>query len=65
MNFGRISTSKYRGNLQKMGVLYTHSPKSPGRFPKLPKTLFLLIQKIQKNGDSVIGAGINPQPADN
>jgi hypothetical protein len=34
MNFGRISTSKCRGKLQKMGVLYTHSPKSPGPFQK-------------------------------
>jgi hypothetical protein len=40
MNFGRISTSKCRGKLQKMGVLYTHSLKSPGPSPKLPKILF-------------------------
>jgi hypothetical protein len=39
MNFGRISTSKCRGKLQKMGVLYTHSLKSPGPSPKLPKIL--------------------------
>jgi hypothetical protein len=26
--------------LQKMGVLYTHSPKSPGPFSKLPKIHF-------------------------
>jgi hypothetical protein len=24
------------GKLEKMGVLCTHSPKSPGPFPKLP-----------------------------
>jgi hypothetical protein len=48
MNFGRISTSKCRGKLQKMGVLYTHSPKSPGPSPKLPKILFFLDKKISK-----------------
>jgi hypothetical protein len=37
MRNGRFNTSKCRGKLQKMGVLYTHSPKSPGPFPKLPK----------------------------
>jgi hypothetical protein len=40
MNFGRISTSKCRGKLQKMGVLYAHSLKSPGPSRKLPKILF-------------------------
>jgi hypothetical protein len=50
MNFGRISTSKCRGKLQKMGVLYTHSPKSPGPFPKLPKIHFYKIKKFQKIG---------------
>jgi hypothetical protein len=33
---GRFDTSKCRGKLEKMGVLCTHSPKSPGPFPKLP-----------------------------
>jgi hypothetical protein len=28
---------KHRGMLQKMGVLYTHSPKRPGPFSKLSK----------------------------
>jgi hypothetical protein len=37
MRNGRFNTSKCRGKLQKMGALYTHSPKSPGPFPKLPK----------------------------
>jgi hypothetical protein len=63
MNFGRISTSKCRGKLQKMGVLYTHSPKSPGPFPKLPKIHFLKIKKFQKNWDSRTGPGVNPRPA--
>jgi hypothetical protein len=39
MRNGRFNTSKCRGKLQKMGVLYTHSPKSPGLFIKLPKKL--------------------------
>jgi hypothetical protein len=34
----------------KMGVLYTHSPKSPGPFSKLPKNNFKEIKKVQKNG---------------
>jgi hypothetical protein len=60
MNFGRISTSKCRGKLQKMGVLYTHSPKSPGLFPKLPKIHFFKIKKFQKNWDSLTGASVDP-----
>jgi hypothetical protein len=48
MNFGRISTSKCRGKLQKMGVMHTHSLKSPGLSPKLPKILFFEIKKISK-----------------
>jgi hypothetical protein len=62
MNFGRISTSKCRSKLQKMGVLYTHSPKSPGPFSKLPKIHFFLIKKFQKNWDSLTGAGVGPWP---
>jgi hypothetical protein len=41
MNFGRISTSKCRGKLQKMGLLYTHSPKSLAHFPNFQKFIFL------------------------
>jgi hypothetical protein len=37
MKNGRFDTSKYRGKLQKMGVLDTQSSKSPGPFPKLPE----------------------------
>jgi hypothetical protein len=51
--------------LQKMGVLYTHSPKSPGLFPKLPKIHFKNKIKIQKNWDSLTSAGVDPQPAGN
>jgi hypothetical protein len=61
MNFGRITTSKCRGKLQKMGVLYTHSSKSPGPFPKLPKINFLKIKKFQKNWNSPIGPGVDPR----
>jgi hypothetical protein len=32
-----FNTSKCRAKLPKMGVLYTHSPKSPGPFSTLPK----------------------------
>jgi hypothetical protein len=37
MRNGRFNTSKCRGKLQRMGVLYTHSPKSPGPSPFFPK----------------------------
>jgi hypothetical protein len=37
MRNGRFHTSKCRRKLEKMGALCTHSPKSPGPIPKLPK----------------------------
>jgi hypothetical protein len=37
MKNGRFNTSKCRGKLERMGVLCTHSSKSPGPFPKLPQ----------------------------
>jgi hypothetical protein len=37
MRNGRFNTFKCRGKLQKMGVLYIHSPKILGPFPKLPQ----------------------------
>jgi hypothetical protein len=37
MRNGRFDPPKYRSKLQKMGVLYTHSPKRPGPFLKVPK----------------------------
>jgi hypothetical protein len=40
MRNGRFNTSKCRGKLQKMGVLYTHSPKLPS-----PSSNFLIIPK--------------------
>jgi hypothetical protein len=39
MRNGAFNTSKCRGKLQKMGVLYTHSLKSPSPFSKLPKII--------------------------
>jgi hypothetical protein len=43
MRNGRFDTSKCRKKLEKMGVLCTHSPQSPGPFPKLPKKKNLII----------------------
>jgi hypothetical protein len=37
MRNGRFNTSMCRGKLQKMEVLYTHSPKMPGCSSKVPK----------------------------
>jgi hypothetical protein len=37
MKNGRLNTSKCRGKLQKMGVLYTHSSKMPGPSPNFQK----------------------------
>jgi hypothetical protein len=44
MRNGRFHPPKCRGKVQKIGVLYTHSPKRLGPFPKLPKK-----KKIKKN----------------
>jgi hypothetical protein len=63
MNFGRISTSKCGDKLQKMGELYTHSPKSPSPFSKLPKIHFFKIKKFQKNWESMTGTGVDLRPA--
>jgi hypothetical protein len=47
MTNGRFNTSKSRGMLQKMGVLYTHSPQMPH---PIPSPNFLKIpKKNQKN----------------
>jgi hypothetical protein len=58
MRNGRFNSSKCRGKLQKMGVLYTHSPKSPGPFPKLPKKI-----KFKKIKIDCIESGVSWQPA--
>jgi hypothetical protein len=39
MRNGAFNTSKCSGKLQKMGVLYTHSLKSPGPLSKLPEII--------------------------
>jgi hypothetical protein len=45
-----FDTSKCRGKLEKMGVLCTHSPKSPGPFPKLPVKYWPKCRgKLEKN----------------
>jgi hypothetical protein len=44
MRNGTLNISKYRGKLQKMGVLYTHSPKSLSPFSKLPKKIIIIIK---------------------
>jgi hypothetical protein len=50
MRNGRFDTSKWRGKLEKMGVLCTYSPKSLGPFPKLPiKNWPKCRRKLQKN----------------
>jgi hypothetical protein len=43
MRNGRFHPPKCRGKVQKMGVLYTHSPKMPG-----PPPNFLMTPKIKK-----------------
>jgi hypothetical protein len=48
MRNGTFNTSKCRGKLQKMGVLYTHSFKSPGPFSKLPKNKNSKFKKFKK-----------------
>jgi hypothetical protein len=34
MRNGRFHPPKCRGRVQKMGAMYTHSPKMPSPFPK-------------------------------
>jgi hypothetical protein len=54
MSDGRFHPPKYRGKLQKMEVLYTHSPKMPGPFPNFlkhpKKRLNLFLKKTKKFG---------------
>jgi hypothetical protein len=58
MKNGNFHTSKCRGKLEKMGALCTHSPKSPGPFPKLPKK-----KNSKKVGIVCVGLGIDLRPA--
>jgi hypothetical protein len=46
MTNGTFNTSKCKGKLQKMGVLYTHSPQSPSPFAKFSKKKSLKHKKI-------------------
>jgi hypothetical protein len=48
MRNGRFNTSKYRGKLQKMGVMYTHSSIRLGPFPKLQKNNLRKLKKLEK-----------------
>jgi hypothetical protein len=59
MRNGRFNTSKCRGKLQKMGVMYTHSPKMPGSSSKLPQKNKKIIF-FGMGLDSIGGAGRGP-----
>jgi hypothetical protein len=48
MRNGRFHPSKCRGKVQKLGVLYTYSPKMRGPFPNFLIKLKIKI-KINKN----------------
>jgi hypothetical protein len=61
MKNGKLNTSKYRGKLQKMELLYTHSPRSPGPFPKLPNFFYKKITKYRKRRTKHDRASINPR----
>jgi hypothetical protein len=53
MQNGRFHPSKCRGKVQKMRVLYIHSPKMPGPSPNfliIPKKINLKTKKIRKKG---------------
>jgi hypothetical protein len=67
---GRFDTSKWRRKLEKMGVLCTHSPKSPGPFPILPiknwpkcRRKHQKNKKIQKKGLGRPCPGVDLRPA--
>jgi hypothetical protein len=62
MRNGTFNTSNCRGKLQKMGMLYTHSPKSPGPFSKLPKKI-KLNKKNSKQGTVWPCVGVDLRPA--
>jgi hypothetical protein len=59
MRNGRFHLSKCRDKVQKMGVLYTHSPKRPDPFPKLPKKIEKKSKYLRKKGphSSTVVAG--------
>jgi hypothetical protein len=49
MRNGRFHPSKPRGKVQKMGVLYIHSPKNVRPIPKLPQKTKTKLSKNQKD----------------
>jgi hypothetical protein len=51
---GRLHPPKCRDKLQKMGVLYTHSPKMPSPFPNNPKENLKKSKKMEKGGLLVV-----------
>jgi hypothetical protein len=53
MKNGRFHLSKCRGKVQKLEVLYTHSPKMPSPSPNFliaPKKKVKKMKKLQKMG---------------
>jgi hypothetical protein len=59
MTNGRFNTSKCRGMLQKMGVMYIHSPKALAHSPNFQKKSK---KKIAKNWESRSQSGPVPRP---
>jgi hypothetical protein len=53
MRNGRFHPSKYRGKVQKMGVLYTHFSKILGPFLIIPKKK-KEVKKMGKRGRSAV-----------
>ena len=50
MRNGRFHPPKYRSKIQKMGVLYTHSPKMPGPSPNTKTKILKKPKKLEKKG---------------
>jgi hypothetical protein len=53
MRNGRFHPSNSRGKVQKMGVVYTHSPKTPCPSPNfliIPQKRIFKTKKIRKGG---------------
>jgi hypothetical protein len=70
MRYGTFNTSKRRGKLQKMGVLYTHSLKSAGPFQNINNlNKRIWTKRVQSPQDQVstrgwrTTAGRRPAPA--
>jgi hypothetical protein len=63
MRNGRFDTFKCRGKLEKMGVLCTHSSKSPSPFLQLPIKDLKKIKNSKKKGPGQPYLGVDPWPA--